>query len=109
MTPSEIEQTIGDFYGLHLQESGYHGNPAVAWLQRILKSLKISERRLEEMVCMEAGGAGNKALALAQMDLTVSLGLEPHGLEARSTVRTVTERLVPRAATGTPVILLAAF
>ena len=64
---NESEQTVGNFYGLHHEVFKYRGNPNTASLTKLLKRLKRSPSQLSTMTCMEAGGAGNKALTLARM------------------------------------------
>jgi SAM-dependent methyltransferase len=59
------ELAVGDFYGVHHELFGYRGKRHNGWLDQLLKSLAISSSKLREMSCMEAGGAGSKALTLA--------------------------------------------
>lgn len=68
LTLTEIkddERAIGDFYGVHHGLFNYRGNIAKPWLDKLLKSLRISPEQLKEMSCMEAGGSGIKSLTLS--------------------------------------------
>lgn len=60
------ERAVGDFYSAHHELFEYRGKTLTGWLEKLLKSLRISPVELRDMSCMEAGGAGSRTLALAQ-------------------------------------------